>query len=107
MYSQAQVKELQKLTKQLSNSNHTEKAFEIVEQLRQVLQFHEYRYYVLNDPLISDGEYDRLYKLLEKIEQENPELITSNSPTQRVGTSLNASFKTVAQHVPMLSLENS
>jgi DNA ligase (NAD+) len=107
MYSQAQVIELQKLTKQLSDSNHTEKAFEIVEQLRQVLKFHEYRYYVLNDPLISDSEYDRLYKLLEKIEKENPELITANSPTQRVGTSLNASFKTVAHLVPMLSLENS
>ncbi len=107
MYSQAQVIELQKLTKRLSDTNHTEKAFEIAEQLRQVLQFHEYRYYVLNDPLISDSEYDRLYKLLEKIEQENPELITVNSPTQRVGNSLNASFKTVAHLVPMLSLENS
>ncbi|HEX8357233.1 MAG TPA: NAD-dependent DNA ligase LigA, partial [Segetibacter sp.] len=79
----------------------------IVENLRQALQFHEYRYYVLNDPLITDPEYDQLFKLLEKIEKANPELITSSSPTQRVGNSLNPSFKTVPHLVPMLSLENS
>jgi DNA ligase (NAD+) len=107
MYSQDQILELQKLTKKLAEGNHTEKAFEIAEQLRKTLQFHEYRYYVLNDPLISDTEYDQLYKLLEKIEKENPELITAASPTQRVGNSLNASFKTVRHLVPMLSLENS
>lgn len=107
MYSPEQIIELQKLTKKLAEENHTEKAFEIAEQLRRALLFHEYRYYVLNDPLISDKEYDQLYKLLEKIENENPELVTANSPTQRVGNSLNASFKTVAHLVPMLSLENS
>jgi DNA ligase (NAD+) len=107
MYSKEQIIELQKQTKNLVASNHTEKAFEIVEQLRKVLQFHEYRYYVLDDPLISDAEYDQLFKLLEKIEQANPELITAGSPTQRVGNSLNASFKTVSHLVPMLSLENS
>ncbi len=107
MYSQQQIIELQKLTKQLAKGNHTEKAFEMAKQLRHALHFHEYRYYVLNDPLISDTEYDQLYKLLEKIEKENPELITTASPTQRVGNSLNASFKTVAHLVPMLSLENS
>ncbi len=107
MYSKEQITELQKLTKELADKKHTEKAFEIVENLRRVLQFHEYRYYVLNDPLITDSEYDQLYKLLEKIETANPELITVDSPTQRVGSSLNASFKTVAHLVPMLSLENS
>jgi DNA ligase (NAD+) len=107
MYSKDQIAELQKLTKDLVEKNHTEKAFEIAENLRKVLKFHEYRYYVLNDPLISDGEYDQLYKLLEKIENTNPELITADSPTQRVGSSLNASFKTVPHLVPMLSLENS
>ena len=107
MYSKEQITELQKLTKELSGEKHTEKAFEIVENLRKTLTFHEYRYYVMNDPLISDAEYDQLYKLLEKIEKENPELLTADSPTQRVGSSLNASFKTVAHLVPMLSLENS
>ncbi|HEX8277315.1 MAG TPA: DNA ligase (NAD(+)) LigA, partial [Segetibacter sp.] len=85
MYSKQQIVEIQKLTKQLGEANHTEKAFEIVENLREVLQFHEYRYYVLNDPLISDTEYDQLFKLLEKIEKANPELVTTTSPTQRVG----------------------
>ena len=107
MYPTDQVIELQKLTRQLVEGNHTEKAFEIVENLRHVLQFHEHRYYILNDPLISDAEYDQLFKLLEKLEKANPELVTTSSPTQRVGNSLNASFKTVAHLVPMLSLENS
>jgi DNA ligase (NAD+) len=107
MYSKQQITELQKLTKELAGEKHTEKAFEIAENLRKTLRFHEYRYYVMNDPLISDAEYDQLYKLLEKIEKENPELLTADSPTQRVGSSLNASFKTVAHLVPMLSLENS
>jgi len=107
MYSKEQIIELQKLTKELAGEKHTEKAFEIAENLRKTLKFHEYRYYVMNDPLISDAEYDQLYKLLEKIEEENPELVTADSPTQRVGSSLNASFKTVAHLVPMLSLENS
>ncbi len=107
MYSIEQVKELSALTNKLIATSNTEKAFEIVEDIRKALRFHEYRYYVLNDPLISDTEYDQLYKGLEKIEKDHPELITSTSPTQRVGSSLNPSFNTVAHLVPMLSLENS
>ena len=107
MYSTEQVKELSALTNKLIATSNTEKAFEIVEDIRKALRFHEYRYYVLNDPLISDTEYDQLYKGLEKIEKDYPELITSTSPTQRVGSSLNPSFNTVAHLVPMLSLENS
>ena len=107
MYSKEQIKELQKLTDELIAKEHTEKAFEIIEDLRKALRFHEYRYYVLNDPLIADVEYDQLYKTLEKTEAAHPELITSTSPTQRVGNSLNPSFNTVPHLVPMLSLENS
>lgn len=107
MYSSEQVPQLVQQTRQLIDANHTEKAFEIVEQLRDVLRFHEYRYYVLNDPLISDTEYDKLFDLLRKIEQAHPELVTATSPTQRVGSSLNAGFTTVPHLVPMLSLENS
>ena len=77
------------------------------EQLREVLRFHEYRYYILNDPLISDFEYDILYKRLEALEKENPDLIVSDSPTQRVGKGLTKEFPTVAHLVPMLSLDNS
>ena len=107
MYSNEQVKALQKLTDELKANDQTEKLFEVIEDLRKVLRFHEYRYYVLNDPLISDSEYDKLYKTLESIEAANPELITSTSPTQRVGSGLNPSFNTVPHLVPMLSLENS
>ncbi|MFT3682693.1 MAG: NAD-dependent DNA ligase LigA [Ferruginibacter sp.] len=78
-----------------------------IEDLRAILRFHEYRYYVQNDPLISDFEYDSLYKLLEKTEKENPGLITADSPTQRVGPALVKDFPKVQHLVPMLSLENS
>ncbi|MEP6947616.1 MAG: NAD-dependent DNA ligase LigA [Ginsengibacter sp.] len=101
MYTKEQTRDLQLLTNQLLKSAGS------VDQLRDVLRFHEYRYYIANDPLISDVEYDTLYKALEKLEKDNPSLITSDSPTQRVGNSLNKEFVTVAHLVPMLSLENS
>src|ERR1700709_73384 len=75
--------------------------------LRDVLRFHEHQYYVQNNPLVADVEYDRLFKQLERIEKENPNLITSDSPTQRVGSSLNGDFKKVQHLVSMLSLDNS
>jgi DNA ligase (NAD+) len=75
--------------------------------LKEILRFHEHRYYVLNEPIIVDGEYDALYNLLKTIETNNPSLITQDSPTQRVGSSLNNRFATVQHLVPMLSLENS
>jgi DNA ligase (NAD+) len=76
-------------------------------ELRNILRFHEYRYYTLNDPLIGDTEYDSLYKLLERTELVHPEWVTPDSPTQRVGASLNAAFEKVQHLVPMLSLDNS
>ncbi|HVZ27003.1 MAG TPA: NAD-dependent DNA ligase LigA, partial [Sediminibacterium sp.] len=78
-----------------------------IEQLINLLRFHEYRYYVQNDPLIADFEYDQLYQLLKRTEEANPALIRPDSPTQRVGSSLNAQFPTVQHLVPMLSLDNS
>jgi len=78
-----------------------------IENLRNVLRFHEHRYYILNDPLISDFEYDQLFKALEKIEIKNPKLITTDSPTQRVAKGLTKVFPTVQHLVPMLSLDNS
>ncbi len=101
MYTTEEVKELQKETQRLLKNDGN--ALE----LRKILRFHEYRYYILNDPLISDSEYDGLYKKLEKLEKENPSIITADSPTQRVGSSLNADFVTVPHLVSMLSLENS
>lgn len=75
--------------------------------LRDILHFHEYRYYVLNAPLIADVEYDALFKWLEATEKQFPERKVADSPTQRVGSSLPAQFNTVAHLVPMLSLDNS
>lgn len=75
--------------------------------LRSVLRFHEHRYYVQSDPLISDFEYDTLYKGLEALEKEAPDLITPDSPTQRVGKGLTKDFPNVPHLVPMLSLDNS
>jgi DNA ligase (NAD+) len=79
----------------------------LIGELREVLRFHEHRYYILNDPLIADVEYDQLYKALEHLEKAYPELIIPDSPTQRVARELSKDFPTVAHLVPMLSLENS
>jgi DNA ligase (NAD+) len=75
--------------------------------LQQLVIFHEHRYYALNEPLISDFEYDSLYKMLEAIEKELPEWITPDSPTQRVGSDLTEDFAQVEHLTPMLSLDNS
>ena len=77
-----------------------------MEALRQEIREHDYNYYVLNQIAISDYEYDLLLKELEKLEAENPELITPDSPTQRVGKDLTKEFKPVEHKIPMLSLAN-
>jgi len=78
-----------------------------LEDLRQVLRYHEWRYYVNNDPVLSDFEYDQLYKQLEALEAAHPQLVTSDSPTQRVGKDLTENAEQVAHLTPMLSLDNS
>ncbi|MCK4583946.1 NAD-dependent DNA ligase LigA [candidate division WOR-3 bacterium] len=77
-----------------------------IEKLRDEINYHNYRYYVLNDPVISDTDYDILIKELKKLENKYPELITPTSPTQRIGDELVGGFPTVTHSVPMLSLEN-
>ncbi len=76
-------------------------------QLRQELEDHNYKYYVLSAPTISDFDYDMKLKELEKLEQDHPEYQDSNSPTQRVGSDINQEFKQVKHQYPMLSLSNS
>jgi DNA ligase (NAD+) len=108
MYSAQDTKSLQKetagLMKKAEAENITAKE---IDALRNILRFHEYRYYILNDPLISDYEYDQLFKALEKIEAGDPKLVTRDSPTQRVAKGLTKAFPTVPHLVPMLSLDNS
>jgi len=103
MYNKDQIQGLQAVTKDfLQNPQNIE-----LVSLKQVLKFHEYQYYVLANPLISDYEYDHLYQQLLKIEAAHPDLISADSPSQRVGNSLNQQFETIPHLVPMLSLENS
>jgi len=76
------------------------------EKLRERIRYHNYRYYVLDDPEIPDAEYDRLLRELQRLEQQHPELITPDSPTQRVGAQPLSAFGEVRHEVPMLSLDN-
>lgn len=75
-------------------------------QLREALHEHNYRYYVLNQPVISDQEFDFLMRELQDLEAKHPDMYDANSPTQRVGSDLNKEFVQVAHKYPMLSLAN-
>ncbi|MBV1876117.1 MAG: NAD-dependent DNA ligase LigA [Pseudomonadales bacterium] len=79
---------------------------EEMEQLRLDIDQHNYRYHTLDAPTLPDGEYDRLFQRLQKLEQQCPELITVDSPTQRVGASPLHEFTQVSHELPMLSLDN-
>jgi DNA ligase (NAD+) len=81
-------------------------AAERIAELRREIRYHEERYYVLNDPEIADAEFDALMQELERLEAENPDLVTSDSPTQRVSGRPAAGFVTVEHAEPMLSLDN-
>ena len=108
MYRSEQIQLFQTATNEfLQSPIEADSSIEKLAQLKELLRFHEYRYYVLNDPLIADFEYDQLYKQLQHFESKHPDQITADSPTQRIGNSLNQSFQTVAHLVPMLSLDNS
>jgi DNA ligase (NAD+) len=76
------------------------------ESLRKQIRYHNYRYHVLDDPEVPDAEYDRLIHELQAIEKSHPELVTPDSPTQRVGDAPVSSFGTVEHELPMLSLDN-
>ena len=107
MFNAQQVRALQQDSMKWLSSAEGEINADNVEDLRTVLRFHEHRYYVENDPLISDGEYDKIFKRLQHFEEASPEFITADSPTQRVGKGLIKNFPKVQHLVPMLSLDNS
>src|SRR5512136_2152836 len=77
-----------------------------IQKLREEINYHNYQYYVENNPVISDYEYDMLLKKLEALETQYPDLITSDSPTQRIGGEPLKGFATVEHKIPMLSLDN-
>lgn len=76
-----------------------------IDSLRSAIDHHNYRYHVLDDPEVSDADYDRLFDRLRALEAEHPDLITPDSPTQRVGSEPQGEFGTVTHRVPMLSLD--
>ena len=107
MYGPEQQRQYYARTKEYLAGAIALPAAEQLSELRSLLRYHEWRYYVQNDPVLSDYDYDQLYKQLEGLEAEYPELITPDSPTQRVGSDLSGDFESVPHLVPMLSLGNS
>ncbi|WP_456387333.1 NAD-dependent DNA ligase LigA [Desulfolithobacter sp.] len=83
-----------------------EQARKHLAELREQINYHNYRYYVLDDPVISDGEYDQLFGELLELEEQFPDLVTPDSPSQRVGGPPLDRFETVEHPLPMLSLDN-
>ena len=77
-----------------------------IKKLRTEIEAHNHRYYVLDNPIISDSEFDKLFRQLQNLEAKNPELISPNSPTQRVGAVPLSAFQTIKHKMPMLSLSN-
>ena len=104
MYGKEEQKHLYDLSKKLLSALELP---DVLDDLRKVVTYHEWRYYALNDPVISDFEYDTLYKKIEAIEAKHPNLITPDSPTQRVSSDLTGDLPPVEHLVPMLSLDNS
>jgi DNA ligase (NAD+) len=111
MYAKEEQRRLFDLSKQfLAKNTEGGNSLEVaahVTDLRAVLRYHEWRYYIMDDPQISDYEYDTLFKKLEHLEDLYPELMSPDSPTVRVGSDITEEFKTVPHLTPMLSLENS
>ena len=107
MFKKSDTSSLLAKTKTYLSDTKTNYSADSVSELADLMRFHEWCYYVNNQPVVSDYEYDQLYKLLERLEQEHPDQINPDSPTQRVGSDLSPDFETVEHLVPMLSLANS
>lgn len=107
MFKKSDTSSLLAKTKTYLSDTQTNYTADSVSELADLIRFHEWCYYVNNQPVISDYEYDQLYKILEGLEQEYPDQINPDSPTQRVGSDLSPDFETVEHLVPMLSLANS
>jgi DNA ligase (NAD+) len=90
----------------MSVGEEEEAVKQYIADLRRTIHYHNYRYYVLNEPEISDAEYDRLFKELEELERKYPELVTRDSPTQRVGAKPLEEFGTYEHSIPLLSLNS-
>ena len=107
MYTTSEQQHLNHLTETLVKGEGHHSTAEKVESLRQVIKYHDWRYYVLSEPIITDYDYDTLFKELRKLEADHPDLVTADSPTQRVARGLTEDFAQVGHLVSMLSLDNS
>lgn len=111
MYTPEQQRAFYELSKELlehrGDRPSREAAESVMRDLRDVIIYHEWRYYVLNEPVVSDFEYDQLFKRLQDLEALFPEMIAPDSPTQRVSADLTEDFPSVEHLTPMLSLANS
>ncbi|MBL7832121.1 MAG: NAD-dependent DNA ligase LigA [Saprospiraceae bacterium] len=110
MYSAERQQTLNEISKKiLSDKGYCDSLIpaELADELKELIKFHEWRYYIINDPLISDYEYDLLYKKLQQVELQHPDLVQTDSPTQRVSTDVTKDLPVVNHLTPMLSLANS
>ncbi|MGZ5282840.1 MAG: NAD-dependent DNA ligase LigA, partial [Bacteroidia bacterium] len=111
MYTEQDIADFTKLTHKLLKINKDkidlDQASKTINDLRDVINFHDHRYYVLAEPIVTDFEYDALYKLLKHIELEFPELQSPDSPSVRVAYGLTKEFPPANHLTPMLSLDNS
>ncbi len=101
------ISQTEQLLKKLDDFIPEKETEQFCKDLKTIINFHDHNYYVKTDSIITDYDYDRLFKKLKSVEEENPNLITADSPTQRVAKGLNQEFPTVQHLVPMMSLENS
>ena len=112
MFTPEREKELKEKTYELLKrikdvkSLSFEEAKKLAEELREVIRYHDYKYYVEANPVIPDYDYDRLFRALKEVEKKYPQLITPDSPTQRVASEISGEFPTVKHYTPMLSLDN-
>ena len=107
MFKKSDTSSLLAKTKTYLSALETNYPADTVSEVADLIRFHEWCYYVNSQPVISDFEYDQLYKLLQRLEAAYPEQVNLDSPTQRVGSDLSPDFETVEHLVPMLSLANS
>ncbi len=112
MYTPEKERRLIELSKELLSkveqirSSGLDEAKRYLPLLREVINYHDYKYYVQSSPVISDYEYDTLFRALRDLERKYPQLITPDSPTQRVASEISGEFPTVKHYTPMLSLDN-
>lgn len=108
MYDQSTKKVLEEKARTLlQNKSNNASPESQIDDLKEVINYNDWRYYVQDDPSLADQEYDTLFSRLKDLEKQHPEFITKDSPTQRVAKGLTKDFPTVSHIVPMLSLDNS